>query len=219
MPSPSSPAEVCALWIDASTGAARVALLQGAEVLSLAVGENPRGGSRELPELVARALADQPPPGLVLVAPGPGSFTGIRVGLAFARGFARGRGLGLRGLDGLATLAACAPEGEVTAAVDALRGEAYARRFRVQGGLPEPLDDPGLRPWETLEGPVYAPAGRRLPEGVTTLEPAALARGAAALWAAGRASDPTPVWTRRSWAEEAGRPSRDRANLLPGTRE
>jgi tRNA threonylcarbamoyladenosine biosynthesis protein TsaB len=73
---------------------------------------------------------------LLAVGVGPGSFTGLRIGLATARGLAQGTGLPLAGVSTLRALAARAeaePEfaAELVAGVlDARRGEAFAAIWR-----------------------------------------------------------------------------------------
>lgn len=78
---------------------------------------------------------------------GPGSFTGLRVGLAFAKGLALSLDIpcvGIGTLEALArTAAARAPnDGAVTAAiVDARRGQVYLQAFADEAlGPPETLD-------------------------------------------------------------------------------
>jgi tRNA threonylcarbamoyl adenosine modification protein YeaZ len=71
---------------------------------------------------------------------GPGSFTGVRVGVAAARGFALALKLPVMGVSTLEALAAEAnpqdPGTPVLAAIDARRGEAYVQQF--DGGTGEP---------------------------------------------------------------------------------
>ena len=81
--------------------------------------------------------------GAFAVTLGPGSFTGIRIGLAAARGFALAGKRPLIGLTTLEVLAAGVPEGEregpILAALDAGRGRLYAQLFdRSTAPLTEP---------------------------------------------------------------------------------
>lgn len=70
---------------------------------------------------------------------GPGSFTGLRIGLATAKGlsFALGRPLAL--VSSLETLAARVPDGRVGAVLDAYKGEVYAGLYDVTAGVPRAL--------------------------------------------------------------------------------
>lgn len=76
------------------------------------------------------------------VAVGPGSFTGLRVGLAFAQGLGAALGRPVVGISTLDALAASAEPGSATAAlIDARRGQVYARFWRGDeaGGPAEAL--------------------------------------------------------------------------------
>ena len=78
-----------------------------------------------LEELLERRKADR-----ILVGTGPGSFTGIRVGIAAAQGLAIGWGCDLAGMSSLALLASeFANDGEVAAAVDGGHGELFVQQF------------------------------------------------------------------------------------------
>lgn len=90
-----------------------------------------------------------------VVLQGPGSFTGLRVGLATVLGLHQALGLPATALPTLGVLARAAAEhvrdgDEVIAAVDALRGEWMARTFVFEGGEPQPVDAASLRPAEAL---------------------------------------------------------------------
>ena len=68
--------------------------------------------------------------GLVAVTIGPGSFTGLRVGLAFAKGLALALGVPCVGVGTLEALAASEGQaGFVAAVVDARRGQIYLQAF------------------------------------------------------------------------------------------
>ncbi len=73
----------------------------------------------------------------VVVGRGPGSFTGVRIGVATAKGLAQGLGVPLVGvgtLDALAwQLAGAGREGLVGIVGDAMRGEVYPALFRCEG--------------------------------------------------------------------------------------
>ena len=74
----------------------------------------------------------------IAVDVGPGLFTGLRVGVATAKGLAQGLGLGVVGLTSVEVLAGAAIDagwqGTVAAVVDARRGEVFAARYRRTGG-------------------------------------------------------------------------------------
>src|SRR5437764_15328018 len=75
----------------------------------------------------------------ILVGVGPGSFTGIRVGIAAAHGLAIGWGAELAGMSSLALLAVGAEAGgEVAAAVSGGHGELFVQQFGAAG---EPTSD------------------------------------------------------------------------------
>lgn len=83
------------------------------------------------------------------VTVGPGSFTGLRVGLAFAQGLGAALDRPVVGLSTLDALAASvAPDGlPVAAVIDARRGQVYARLF---DGAGEALDAAGATPLTEL---------------------------------------------------------------------
>ena len=108
-----------------------------------------------LPALVARVLARA---GLamddveaVAISIGPGSFTGLRIGLGFAKGVAFAGGLPVAAvptLEALAEVAGGLPDETVCAALDARKREVYAALFRVgaAGGVERVTDDLALAP-------------------------------------------------------------------------
>ena len=77
----------------------------------------------------------------VVVVTGPGTYTGVRAGMAAALGIAQARSLPLHGLSSLEVAAHSAPQDtEAFLAVgDAGRGALYAQRFRRSPGGLEPL--------------------------------------------------------------------------------
>lgn len=101
---------------------------------------------------------------------GPGSFTGLRVGLAAAEGITASMGLPVFGLDSLSALARCSSgEGEGMALLDARRNQVYAARFSRRGGTAEALGEPGaLSPASLVD--VAARCAWAIGDGVSLVE-------------------------------------------------
>jgi len=68
-----------------------------------------------------------------LVGLGPGSFTGLRIGLATVKGLAYAAKRPTAGVSSLAAVASQAPDGLALALAEARRGELYVGRFRKEG--------------------------------------------------------------------------------------
>lgn len=123
------------LAIDTSTSRTVVGLLDGEKVLFENFAEGATDHGRAVSDLVAQALINNPAPEQVVVGMGPGPFTGLRVGIAFARTFALAREIpviGVCSLDAIDT-----GKGDYTVAIDARRKEIYWARYeggkRVEG--------------------------------------------------------------------------------------
>jgi tRNA threonylcarbamoyladenosine biosynthesis protein TsaB len=73
---------------------------------------------------------------LIVIGLGPGSYTGMRIGLAFVKGFALAADCPIVGISSLEVLAHNAPAeaGEVLVVRDAKWGEVYWARFRREAG-------------------------------------------------------------------------------------
>jgi tRNA threonylcarbamoyladenosine biosynthesis protein TsaB len=90
------------------------------------------------------------------VTVGPGSFTGLRVGLAFALGLGAALDRPVVGVSTLDALAASVPaKGMVAAVIDARRGQVYARLFRDGA----PLGEAEALPLETARDRILTAAG------------------------------------------------------------
>ena len=193
----------------------------------------PRGTSDRILAMIEQVLdlAELSLSGLdaVAVCAGPGSLTGMRVGIGAAKGLAAGAGLPLLGVSSLQALAAAAAAGPpVLALVDAGRGEVYGAIYR-------PGDPPILEGIESVGRPedfaravegrsvrLVGGGARRYASAFGSLAGAAgpaevflapgVGRVAGALWGAAenlgkaagrdlpRALDPTPRYVRRSGA-------------------
>jgi tRNA threonylcarbamoyl adenosine modification protein YeaZ len=118
------------LALDTSTAACTAALFDGSGACIARADEViGRGHSERLVPMIADMLegrsADR-----ILVGVGPGSFTGLRVGIAAAHGLAIGWDAELAGMSSLALIAATAPERtEVAVAVAGGHGELFVQQF------------------------------------------------------------------------------------------
>ena len=119
------------LTIDSSTPACTVALIgndgtihaQRDEIIG-------RGHAERLVPLIAEMIEGHVPTRIV-VGTGPGSFTGLRIGIAAAHGLAIGWEVPLAGMSSLALIAAGAPgDGPVAVAVAGGHGELFVQQFK-----------------------------------------------------------------------------------------
>lgn len=127
------------LAIDTSTEACSVAIWNQGEVLALSE-LRPREHTQRILPMVQQILANS---GLVLsqldvlaFGCGPGSFTGVRIGIGIAQGLALGADLTMLGISTLQTMAQGAwrvsHAERVLAAIDARMGEVYWGQFERQ---------------------------------------------------------------------------------------
>ena len=98
------------------------------------------------------------------VAAGPGSFTGVRIGVSAAKGFAWGAELPVYGVSTLEAMALSlgAWEGHICCCMDARRKQVYNAIFLVQGGKLERITEDRAISLEELQselehidGPIY----------------------------------------------------------------
>ena len=127
------------LAIDCSTEACSVALFEGEALVAGDWRLLGRGHAEHLVPMIA-ALPDHGKAQRVAVSRGPGSFTGLRIGLAAARGLALGWSAEVLGYPTLALVAAMAREGKedtpVSVAMTGGHGEWFVQDFAV-GGAPQ----------------------------------------------------------------------------------
>lgn len=122
------------LALDTALGACSAAVVDDGRTLAARSEPMTRGHQERLAPLVAEVVAEAAVGfdrlDRVAVTRGPGSFTGLRVGLAFARSLALARGLPCVGAG---TLEALAVEtgGAVLAAISAPQGRLYVQRFEA----------------------------------------------------------------------------------------
>ena len=89
----------------------------------------------------------------VVVGMGPGPFTGLRVGIAFAQSFAFARQIPVRGVCSLDAIAAQVNESDFIVTVDARRKEVYWARYTNGVRVSEPAVN---FPADVTGGPIHA---------------------------------------------------------------
>jgi tRNA threonylcarbamoyladenosine biosynthesis protein TsaB len=195
---------VLVLAVDTATAIGSVALVEGGEVRAeLAARVSAKHGETLLPN-VARVLEEAgvrvEDVGLFAVGLGPGSFTGLRVGLATMKGLSLARGTPLVGVSSLRVLARGAAGGArvVVSLLDAHKNEVFAAAFSedVEGVLIERVAPFHAGPADAAARLLAGLADDASPLVLVGDAPAALrAPLEAALVAAGRAVVPAPEGT------------------------
>jgi tRNA threonylcarbamoyladenosine biosynthesis protein TsaB len=152
------------LTIETSTPMERVAVVKDGSVLADAMETVGRGHTEKLLGAVESALS-RSSVGLgeldaIAVSIGPGRFSGLRVGLATAKGLAAAAGLPVVPVESLEALAESARpyEGLVCPMLDARRGEVYSALFRLGDVRERVLQDVAVAPAGMIES-VKAAAG------------------------------------------------------------
>ena len=172
------------LAIDTSTSRSCVAIIEGAKVLYNGYRDGATAHGPSLPELVQEALAvsdvDE-----VVVGMGPGPFTGLRVGIAFAQSFALAREIPVRGVCSLDAIAAQVTEKDFIITVDARRKEVYWARYTEGVRVTEPAVNfpaevagamiyadlfPDMLALVNLPGNIIEPMYLRRPDAVATVD-------------------------------------------------
>jgi tRNA threonylcarbamoyladenosine biosynthesis protein TsaB len=145
------------LGIETATGLGGVALVSDSEGLlgEVTLRNHESHSERMLPALDwLLATLNLSPSDLaaVAVSQGPGSFTGLRAGVATAKGLAFSLGVPLFGIPTLDALAASAPpgSGQMCAVLGARRGEVFRSLYRSGSGGPERLGPDLLLPLRSL---------------------------------------------------------------------
>ena len=172
------------LAIDTSTSRSCVAIIEGAKVIYNGYRDGATAHGPSLPELVQEALAvsdvDE-----VVVGMGPGPFTGLRVGIAFAQSFALAREIPVRGVCSLDAIAAQVTEKDFIITVDARRKEVYWARYIEGVRVAEPAVNfpadvtgakihadlfPDMVALVNLPGNITEPMYLRRPDAVATVD-------------------------------------------------
>ena len=134
------------LGIDSSGLTAAAALCENGKLIASAVSCNRLTHSEKLLPLIDRVLTEyERTPDVVAVACGPGSFTGLRIGISTAKGLAFARDLPCVPVHTTEALAhrLILAEGRILCPVmDARRNAFYNQLFTAKGGVLTPLTPP-----------------------------------------------------------------------------
>jgi tRNA threonylcarbamoyladenosine biosynthesis protein TsaB len=216
------------LILETSGRVAAVALAEGGRLLGTRRLDEARRHARDLAPAVAGLLAEQGwrprEVHAVLVSRGPGSYTGLRVGVMSAKAFAYAAGCALLALDTFAAVALQAPPDcdRLDVLADAQQDRVYFQPFTREGEHWRPTDaltilpiaewlarrrpdawvtGPGLKKWEAR----LPPEARRVVENQREPQPASLLHLGLARYRAGERDDVwsvEPLYLRPSSAEE-----------------
>lgn len=207
------------LAIDTSTAQVGLGLYDGTRLVAEMIWHSPQHHTVELApalvELLKRTGTNVKDAQAVGVAIGPGSFTSLRVGLAFAKGLTLARRLPLIGIRTLDVLAAAQPPSRAVllAVLQAGRGRLAVCRYKCIRRRWKPLGEPSLTTLEALadsiEGPTWiagelsAEDRQRLarkkreanlaPPSLCVRRPALLAELAWARWQEGKTDEPAAL--------------------------
>lgn len=190
------------LVIDTATAACSAALLTDGVVVAAGHEVVGRGHAERLVPMISDLIGPSGKADAILVDCGPGSFTGVRVGLAAARAFGLGWNVSVTGFSSLALLAAMAkPDEPVAVAIPGGHGELFFQSFTPSI---EPLSDlRSMKPAEaaaaTPERIVIGPGAAALVEARGWGEARDMlpdARGVALLPEALVSLPPTPIYGR-----------------------
>ena len=155
------------LAFNTCTGRGAVAVIKDGKVLAQIVEQDHRRLAERLVPMIDAALAQAgigyKDLGLLAVTHGPGSFTGVRIGVATARAIALASGIAAVGVSVLQVIAQQTLnkylEFEIVGVcMDARRNETYVQAFVREGAICRPIDPPFVCPVNDLD--------TRLPEGV-----------------------------------------------------
>jgi len=116
------------LVIDTATSRTIVGLMRDAEIVWQGFHDGATDHGNAVADLAKQALSSGVNPDRVVVGMGPGPFTGLRVGISFARAFAAARNIEVVGICSLD--AVVVDLNEYTVAIDARRKEIYWATYK-----------------------------------------------------------------------------------------
>jgi tRNA threonylcarbamoyl adenosine modification protein YeaZ len=172
------------LAIDTSTSRTCVGVIEAGQLLWSGFKDGATAHGPALPALVQEAIKGRTIDEVV-VGMGPGPFTGLRIGIAFAHSFALARGIPVRGICSLDAIASRIDAKDFIVTVDARRKEVYWARYKDGVRIGEPAVNfpkdvtgvevysdlyPDLTAMVALRGNITEPIYLRHPDAVATAD-------------------------------------------------
>jgi len=172
------------LVIDTSTSRTSVGIIEEGVLIWSGFKDGATAHGPALPALVQEAITGQSIDEVV-VGMGPGPFTGLRIGIAFAHSFALARNISVRGVCSLDAIAAQVDGKDFIVTVDARRKEIYWARYKEGVRVGEPAVNfpsevsgaqvyadlyPDLLAMAALSGNITEPIYLRHPDAVATAD-------------------------------------------------
>jgi tRNA threonylcarbamoyladenosine biosynthesis protein TsaB len=207
---------VNALAFDCAGSGAAVAVIVAGQVAARRIDAAPTGQAERLMLMIETVCAEArmrlSDLDLIAVTVGPGSFTGIRIGLAAARGLALATGVPAIGVTNFAAIAGAVASDRrpLAVALDSRRDEVFVQCFRAEGEVENPVMLPPEDAARTLPrgalwlagdaagqlAPFLASEARIVP-GTERPDPGVIGRLAAAGWRPGEhPPPPRPLYLR-----------------------
>lgn len=165
------------LAIDTSTDRTSVAIVEDGKVIASEFHQDPLAHGEALPKLISKLKSDLEELDLVAIGMGPGPFTGLRSGIAFAQNFALAKEIPWVGVGSLDALALEFEDNEFIVQIDARRKEVFYARYKsgervsepavaqltqlnklnipIHTGFPNPLHIAKLAMTENISEPIY----------------------------------------------------------------
>jgi len=205
------------LALDTATDRASLAVGRPGEILAretIIGARNHAGGLlAALDACLARAGVAQEAVEGVVLADGPGSFTGLRVGAAAAKALVRVQPMPLWTAPSLlvCAAAAAAAEGVILSVSNALRGELFAAAYHFRPGMVESILMPTVLAPQDIMARIPAPSHIVGPAAPTLGGNPTWPDAGDLLWLVGLAGGVTRVADPPRWEPEYGRPAEAQA--------
>jgi len=149
--------EVSILAIDTSSSIASTAFYQASGSICIAEGRDKLSHIEDIPRLLGEVLKSGSTPDIAVVGTGPGSFTGLRIGFSFIKGYAQSLGIPVFGLSSLEAAVINEKENArlLISLSDARRKEFFFSAYQVQDGKLHKLGEVIILNYTGIKGKIH----------------------------------------------------------------